>query len=143
MDDPNVRCRLVAQEFAKGEERDDLFAGTPPLYVMKMLLSDVASNRAEAKCIMVLDAKCAFLYGSTPRDIYIELPDEDPMSADKDYVGKLLKAMYGTRDAPAVWQEEVRKLLVANGFTQSRINPCVFSMHCENQESMSKFICVW
>ena len=30
VEDPNVRCRLVAQEFAKGEERDDLFAGTPP-----------------------------------------------------------------------------------------------------------------
>jgi len=30
VDDPNIRCRLVAQEFAKGEERDDLFAGTLP-----------------------------------------------------------------------------------------------------------------
>ena len=30
VEDPNVRCRLVAQEFAKGEVRDDLFAATPP-----------------------------------------------------------------------------------------------------------------
>lgn len=27
--DPQVRCRLVAQEFARGESRDDLFAGPP------------------------------------------------------------------------------------------------------------------
>ena len=129
MDDPNVRCRLVAQEFAKGEDRDNLFAGTPPLFVMKMLLSDMAIHQSMKKCLMVLDVKCAFLYGRTPRDIYIELPDEDPMSADKDYVGKLLKAMYGTRDAPAVWQEEVRALLITLGFTQSKINPCVFFIY--------------
>ena len=75
---------------------------------------------------MVMDIKCAFLYGKTPRDIYIELPDEDPMSINKDYVGKLLKAMYGTRDAPAVWQEEIRALVTNMNFTQSRINPCVY-----------------
>ena len=26
-----VRCRLVAQEFAGGDKREDLYAGTPPL----------------------------------------------------------------------------------------------------------------
>ena len=66
------------------------------------------------------------LYGKTPRDIYIQLPDEDPMSINKDYVGKILKAMYGTRDAPAVWQEEIRALVTSMNFTQSRINPCVY-----------------
>ena len=30
-DDPQIRCRLEAQEFANGDLLDDLFAGTPPL----------------------------------------------------------------------------------------------------------------
>ena len=47
------------------------------------------------------------------------------MSANKDYVGKFAKAMYGTRDGPAVWREEVRARLISLGVTQSRINPCV------------------
>ena len=28
-DKPNVRCRLVAQEFNDGSQKDELFAGTP------------------------------------------------------------------------------------------------------------------
>ena len=32
-----VRCRLVAQEFAHGDPRDDLFAGTPPLFAARLL----------------------------------------------------------------------------------------------------------
>ena len=32
-----IRSRLVAQEFAGKEDRDDIFAGTPPLSATKML----------------------------------------------------------------------------------------------------------
>lgn len=126
--DPNVRCRLVAQEYAKGEIRDDLFAATPPLFALKLLLSDVASLKETGgkKCIMTLDVKAAFLYGDTKRDVYIELPKEDPWADDFIWVGKLRKAMYGTRDAPQVWYEEVRALMLLLGFCQSKINPCVY-----------------
>ena len=46
--------------------------------------------------------------------MYIELPSEDPMSEGGHMVGKLDKAMYGTRDAPAAWQAELGKTLVAS-----------------------------
>ena len=41
---PLVRFRLVAQEFAGTEERDDIFAATPPLFATKMCISDAASH---------------------------------------------------------------------------------------------------
>ena len=50
------------------------------------------------------------------RTVYIELPSEDPMSEGKNMVSKLDKAMYGTRDAPAVWQAEVEKTMIELGF---------------------------
>ena len=34
-----VRCRLVAQEFAGSDKREDLYAGTPPLSPTRYLLS--------------------------------------------------------------------------------------------------------
>ena len=40
-----VRCRLVAQEFATGDPRSDLFAGTPPLFAARLLTSLTASRR--------------------------------------------------------------------------------------------------
>ena len=115
---PRVRCRLVAQEFAKGEVRDALFAGTPPLFAVKLLFSDCVTNvdKRDPKCIMCVDVAAGFLYGETKFGIYIELPARNPKSKSKKFVGKLKKAMYGTRDAPQVWYEEAKKLLTGFGF---------------------------
>ncbi len=43
---PNYRSRLVAKEFKSAggvAEDDDLFAGTPPLEALKLLISDAAT----------------------------------------------------------------------------------------------------
>ena len=39
-----VRCRFVAQEFAKGDPREDLFTGTPPLFAARLFVSRTASS---------------------------------------------------------------------------------------------------
>ena len=85
-----------------------MFAGTPPLYIIRAILSIFATqdNHLENK-LMILDVKGAFLYGEAKREIYIQLPIEDRMSHTGRYLGKLNKAMYGTRDAPQIWQEVV------------------------------------
>ena len=124
-----IRSRLVAQEFAKGDvEREDLFAGTPPLGATKFLLSDLASNGSSGthgRRLMVLDIKRAFLYGAVEETIFVELPDEDPMKA-QGYMGQLQKAMYGTRAAPVVWQKLVVTTMEKLGFTASKRYPCIF-----------------
>jgi len=127
--EPQVRSRLVGQEYAAGKVRDDLFAATPPLMASRMLVSGVASRGrtgAGGYRVMLLDVKKAFLYGAIQRKVYIELPKEDPMSESGVWVGKLKKAMYGTRDAPQVWQGEVRRTLEEMGFTTSIGTPCTY-----------------
>ena len=62
---------------------------------------------------MLLDVKKAFLYGAIQRSVYIELPLEDPGRQGGAVVGRLNKAMYGLRDAPQVWQQEVKRILRA------------------------------
>ena len=69
-----VRCRLVAQEFAGKDKRDDLYAGTPPLSATRYLLSESVSkgkNAVPPGKLMVLDVKRAFLHGRATRSIYI------------------------------------------------------------------------
>ena len=75
---------------------------------------------------MLVDFKRAFLYGDVERELYIELPEEEPGRAGGQNVGRLRKAMYGTRDAPAVWQRLVRKVMTEMGFEASRTTPCVY-----------------
>ena len=74
---------------------------------------------------MVLDVKRAFLYGMARRKIYIKLPPEDPQHG-QGVMGRLLRSMYGTRDAPMIWASEVRAAMEKVGFKQCTTNPCVF-----------------
>ena len=124
----DVRSRLVAQEFASSDERDDIFAATPPLAATKVLLSDFCSRSAHG-CrdlkIMILDVKKAFLYGDIEDKIYIKLPAEDPM-AEEGYFGLLKKAMYGTRGAPLAWQKLVKAKLESLGFISCIVVPTLF-----------------
>ena len=47
-------------------------------------------------------------------------------------MGKLVKCMYGTRDAAQGWENTYRAALEAMGFTRGRASPCVFS-HVDRQ----------
>ena len=127
---PKVRSRLVCQEFnLTGAPSGELCAPTPPLGATRYLISALASRGVRGPGnhrVMFLDFKRAFLYGDCERDVYIKVPSEDLDCVEGVHVGKLRKAMYGTRDAPAVWQKLVRKTLVDLGFQPSRTSACVY-----------------
>jgi len=81
--------------------------------------------------VKVIDVKCAFLYGSARRRIYIELPKQDSKSGGTQ-VGILNKAMYGTRDAPLIWRATVDQTMAELGFATSIFQPGVY-FHVERQ----------
>ena len=55
-DEPEIKCRLVAQELGYGERLDELYAGTPSMDAVKlaMLHSRVIGSNRE---IMIIDVK--------------------------------------------------------------------------------------
>ena len=114
-----VRSRLVAQDFNTDKGKvDELFAATPPLLVSRWLCSKVASQGGSGfgpLTVMTLDFSKAFLYGNMEREVFVELPDEDSRKHESDCVGRLLKSMYGLRDAPQIWQKVVKNMLKARG----------------------------
>ena len=120
---PQVKCRLVAQELALGERLDELFAGTPSMSAVRLLL---LHSRQDGRCVMTMGVKTAFLYGVMRRKAYIELPRRDPWSTDGKWAGKLERAFYGSRDAPQIWQHEVSDSLTKLGFQRSVFQPSVF-----------------
>ena len=66
-----------------------------------------------------------FSLRQSSREIYTELPAEDPLAEGK-YVGRLKKALYGTREAPQVRQKELGSTMKDLGFKDSRLHPGVF-----------------
>ena len=77
---PIYRSRFVGKEFNNGE-MDGLFAGTPPLGALRLLLSDAASMRkgGRGKVAMINDVSRAFFEApmQPDRHLCIELPMED------------------------------------------------------------------
>ena len=56
----------------------------------------------------------------------MELPSEDHEGISKGMVGRLKKALYGTRDAPLAWQEALTQSLEEWGFIGSKLHPAIF-----------------
>ena len=130
---PIAKARLVAREFNTGDKRGELFAGTPGLMGMRTVISR-ATTRCEnlaRRSIMLADVKTAFLYGGARRSLDVELPPEDPLAASGRYVGNLERAVYGTRDAPMIWQDHLRKTLLDMKIKESVTHPGCFNMRHE------------
>ena len=91
--DPNgVRSRCVAQEI-NDHERDDVFSGTPPLRVHRMILSAAATAKkgrtSRRKLIARYDVSVAFFHAIATGKIAV-VPPKD---LDQSMLWFLLKAM--------------------------------------------------
>ena len=80
---------------------------------------------------MINDISRAYFYAKCTRDLYIELPAEDP-SAHPDYIGKLRLCVYGTRDAALNWQQTLSEHLESAGFVQGVGHLSVFHHAARN-----------
>jgi hypothetical protein len=116
--------RFVGKEFNTGVD-SSLFAATPPLEALKLLISTAASDVQRETHIMLSDVKRAYFHAPAERELYVEVPGEDP-NWKPGLLGRLKLSLYGTRDAAANWQRCVADHLVSIGFRQGLSNPCVF-----------------
>ena len=74
---------------------------------------------------MIHDVRWAYFYAKIQRDVYIELPKEDP-DYGKGMLGKLRLCLYGARDAAKGWQETHSSHPESIGFVRGRGHPSVF-----------------
>ena len=124
----NYRCRLVAMEVNRSPNVE-YFSATPPLEVMKLIMSWVASQGEYGKGrtgLMYIDVRRAYFNAAVKREVYIEIPHEDREEGDENRCGRLRASLYGTRDAAANWAEEYTKTMVEMGFDKGKASPCIF-----------------
>jgi len=147
---------MVGKEF-NDSELDGLFAATPPLEALRLLLSWAATDGSAhpggsgqgrmQKSLLIADVSRAFFEAPAKRDLCVELPEEALAAGEtaQEIVGKLKASLYGTRDASMNWQEEVAKCMTQWGFKTCKFNPCLY-MHA-GREMMclvhgDDFVCV-
>ena len=121
---PNYRSRLVGKEF-KTYADDSLYASTPPLEALRLIMSRAATTDDHPRELMVNDVRRAYFYAEATRELYVELPEEDSEFGGS-MVGRLRLCLYGTRDAALNWQDTLSKHLVDIGFKRGIGFPSVF-----------------
>eukprot|EP00973_Karenia_brevis_P073065 10147862-Karenia_brevis.AAC.1 len=74
---------------------------------------------------MINDISRAFFEAPARREICVEIPEMMKTENDRkfDNVGLLKKSLYGTRDASANFQAEVKRFMEKIGFAQGRYSP--------------------
>ena len=117
---PRYRSRLCAMEF-KRKGVAALFAGTPPLETLRILVAILAGGTGADKgalCLGLSDVKRAHFHAKASRRIFIRLPPEDPRHGEPGLCAELKQSMYGTRDAAHNWEREYAATLRSAGFVQ-------------------------
>jgi hypothetical protein len=121
-------ARLVANGYTQ-KEGEDFFATYSPvarLTTIRVLLSLAASH---GLLVHQMDVKMAFLNGELDEEIYMDQPDGFVVDDQEGKVCKLLKYLYGFKQAPKQWYEKFERTLNIVGFAVNKANKCVYYHH--------------
>ena len=123
-----AKGRLVARGFQQIEGIDytETFAPVIKFTTIRLLLALVAHLNLE---LHQMDVVTAFLNGDLDEDIYMEQPDGciDNSKPKSDFVCKLLKAVYGLKQAHRQWHAKIDDFLIDDlGFKTTRSDPCLY-----------------
>ena len=120
-----LRCRVVVrgcfQNVEKSEE-DNLFASTPSLVTMRLLLCMALARNWG---ITMGDVSTAFLHALMNEEVFVWPPKQ--FYPEGNCLWRLKKAMYGLRQAPKLWQEHFAEVMTTKlGFRRCKSDPNLY-----------------
>ena len=132
------KCRLVVKGCAqrKGIDYDEVFAPVAHHTTIRVLLSTAAARSIP---VHQMDVKTAFLNPKLEEELYMEVPEG--LSAPKGSVCKLLKSLYGLRQAPRYWNQELDRWMASAGLSRSGTDPCLYVQHLDS--GCYLYVTVW
>ena len=134
------KARLVARgdRQKEGHDFDDTYSPVVRMSTFRLLLAIAMQRGAK---VHMLDVETAYLYGYVDKEIYMEIPD-----CHKDYkpgkCAKLIKAIYGLKQAGRLWYQRLADFLLKLGFTQSDGDQCLFFKRFESKKDGFDDLCI-
>ena len=124
-----AKSRLVCQGFnqIEGLNYFETFASTLQLPTLRMLL--VESMRWPGEdCVEHWDVKAAFLNAKMDEEVYMEIPSArlSKEVSRREFVWRLRKAIYGTKQAARSWQLFLKDVCQKAGFKRSELDTATF-----------------
>ncbi|MFN9111482.1 MAG: reverse transcriptase domain-containing protein, partial [Bacteroidota bacterium] len=118
-----LKARVVAKGFRQiyGRDFTDTYAPVARASSVKLLFALAA---AFGLTLSQYDVKTAYLYADLKEEIYMAPPPGLPNAAGK--VCKLLRSLYGLKQAASEWHKLLTARLWSTGLRQSAYDPCLF-----------------
>ena len=131
------KARLVARGFEQvhGIDFDETYAPVTKINSIKLLLSVAADQDLEIK---QLDFDTAFLNARLDHTVYLTLP---PGTGQEGQVVKLIKSLYGLKQAGHDWHELIAGTLIQLGYTRCKTDNCLFIKHTTDGRKI--YLCLY
>jgi len=104
----------------------DFFETYAPVVAWSTIRLLLTTVLAEGWTTRQVDYTNAFAQADLKESVHVEPPKLFQPKSGSDIVLKLLKSLYGLRQAPKTFFEKLRSGLIERGWTQSDIDPCLF-----------------
>ena len=109
----------------------------PPYEAMGTIISMFMTPRTPEEhdhVLTFIDISRAHPHAPMRRDLWVKLPPEDPRSGEPGICGRLLKCMYGAKDAGQNFELYTHDFMVGREFQVGLFTPCVFNSEKKNQQ---------
>lgn len=119
------KARLVAKGFTqvRGVDYNETYSPVVRSSTLRLLFSLAVEYDWD---IDQWDVTTAFLYGKLKEDIYMLQPVGAITKGQETKVCKLKRSLYGLKQASNAWFNELDREMLSLGFTQSKIEPCLY-----------------
>ena len=120
------KARLVAKGFRQNEGVDyfDTYALVARITSIRVLF-DLAS--IYDLYIHQMDVKTTFLNGDLDEEVYMEQPEGFVLPGNEKKVCKLVKSLYGLKQALKQWHEKFDSVILFHGFNHNGVDRCLYS----------------
>ena len=119
------KARLVAKGFRQREGIDyfDTYSPVARMTTIRML---IALASVHGLIVHQMDVKTAFLHGDLEEEIYMDQPEGFIASGNERKVCKLVKSIYGLKQAPIDWHKKFDETVLAFEFLVNESDKCVY-----------------
>nr|GEU69468.1 retrovirus-related Pol polyprotein from transposon TNT 1-94 [Tanacetum cinerariifolium] len=122
------KSRIVVRGYRQ-EEGIDFEESFAPVARMEAIRIFLAYAAHKSFTVFQMDVKTAFLHGTLKENVYVCQPEGFIDADHPSYVFKLKKVLYGLKQVPSTWYDELSTFLLQNHLFKGTTDPTLFIRH--------------